>query len=189
MENFIIGDGDVFKFNETIFNKLKNNMTEEIKEQKEKVNHPNHYGGEHNPYEAIRIIEAHELNFSEGNALKYLLRYKKKNGLEDLKKARWYLDRLIQKHPDNSTEKANSLEEFEAKDVQPTPKELLKESFISGIVNNTQFSIEIAKLVTDSVISGLEKFDLFPPKESKIEEITNDSSEIDEESSVSTNVE
>lgn len=59
------------------------------------VNHPVHYGGEGNPYEAINIIEAYSLDFCEGNVLKYLLRYKKKNGLEDLKKAQWYLERLI----------------------------------------------------------------------------------------------
>ena len=32
-----------------------------------------------------------------GNVIKYICRWKKKNGLEDLKKARWYLDRLIEK--------------------------------------------------------------------------------------------
>jgi hypothetical protein len=33
--------------------------------------------------------------FLEGNVIKYLWRWREKNGLEDLKKARWYLDRLI----------------------------------------------------------------------------------------------
>ena len=59
------------------------------------VSHPEHYGGKDNPYEAINIIEAYGMDFCEGNVLKYLLRYKKKNGLEDLKKAQWYLERLI----------------------------------------------------------------------------------------------
>jgi hypothetical protein len=36
------------------------------------------------------------LNYIEGNVLKYVLRWKFKNGVEDLKKARWYLDKLIQ---------------------------------------------------------------------------------------------
>jgi hypothetical protein len=62
---------------------------------KEQINHPQHYGGADNPYEAIKVIEAYQMNFLEGNVLKYLLRYKKKNGLEDLKKSLWYLERII----------------------------------------------------------------------------------------------
>lgn len=53
-------------------------------------------------YEAIKVIEAHKLDFIEGNIIKYLLRYKDKNGLEDLKKAQWYLDRLIKNNSDQS---------------------------------------------------------------------------------------
>jgi hypothetical protein len=60
------------------------------------VNHPQHYQG--NGIEVIDIIEAFELNFIEGNIIKYLLRYKSKNGLEDLKKSQWYLQRLIDKN-------------------------------------------------------------------------------------------
>jgi hypothetical protein len=64
---------------------------------KEMVNHPGHYGGEGNPYEVINIIEHYNLDFAAGNALKYLLRYKKKNGIEDLKKCEWYIKWLIMK--------------------------------------------------------------------------------------------
>ena len=62
-----------------------------------KVNHPSHYGGEDNPYEAIKVIEAWKLDFSLGNVIKYISRAGKKspNLVEDLKKARWYLDRFI----------------------------------------------------------------------------------------------
>jgi len=62
------------------------------------VNHPEHYGGVDNPYEAIKIIEALSLDFHTGNTLKYLLRAGKKNPeteLEDLQKAAWYLYRKI----------------------------------------------------------------------------------------------
>lgn len=67
--------------------------------KKEAVNHPNHYGGERNPYEAIKVIEAWDLNFSLGNVLKYMSRAGKKsdNPLEDLRKAAWYLNREIQR--------------------------------------------------------------------------------------------
>lgn len=62
----------------------------------EAVNHPSHYGGESNPYEAIKVIEAHNLGFNLGNAVKYILRAGKKgNAKEDLEKAVWYLKREI----------------------------------------------------------------------------------------------
>lgn len=62
----------------------------------ETVDHPAHYGGEQNPYEAIKVIEAWELGFCLGNAVKYIVRAGKKgDALEDLRKARWYLDREI----------------------------------------------------------------------------------------------
>lgn len=63
----------------------------------EMVDHPQHYGGD-TVYEAIRVIEAHDLNFNLGSALKYLLRCGKKPGakpVEDLEKACWYLQREI----------------------------------------------------------------------------------------------
>lgn len=60
------------------------------------VNHPPHYGGEDNPYEAIKVIEAWGLGFCLGNTVKYISRAGKKGDLaEDLRKARWYLDREI----------------------------------------------------------------------------------------------
>jgi len=64
----------------------------------EKVNHPDHYGGESNPYEAIKVIEAWDLNFHLGNVVKYISRAgkKSKNSVEDLKKAEWYLSRYVQ---------------------------------------------------------------------------------------------
>jgi hypothetical protein len=65
--------------------------------QHETVNHPQHYGGSDNPYEAIKVIEAWKLGFNLGNTVKYILRAPHKNSLlEDLKKARWYLDREIE---------------------------------------------------------------------------------------------
>lgn len=65
----------------------------------ETVNHPEHYGGD-TTYETIKVIEAWELNFCLGNCVKYISRAGRKPGIdmyEDLKKARWYLDREIAK--------------------------------------------------------------------------------------------
>jgi hypothetical protein len=69
----------------------------------ERINHPSHYGGESNIYEAIKIIESYELNFSLGNVIKYTLRAGKKiNEVEDLEKAKWYLERQISNIKQNS---------------------------------------------------------------------------------------
>ena len=58
-------------------------------------------GGTHYETKCIQpidFIEANNLDFCEGNIIKYVTRYKDKNGLEDLQKAKWYLDRLIEKY-------------------------------------------------------------------------------------------
>ena len=63
---------------------------------KENINHPSHYNS--GKFEAIDIIDSagHAEGFCLGNALKYLMRARhKENYLEDLKKARWYLDYWI----------------------------------------------------------------------------------------------
>jgi hypothetical protein len=63
----------------------------------ESVNHPKHYGGEANPYEAIKVIEAWDANFNIGNVLKYISRCGKKDSeIQELEKAAWYLNREIQ---------------------------------------------------------------------------------------------
>ena len=45
--------------------------------------------------EPIEVIEAWGLPHHEASILQYIVRHKQKNGLEDLFKAKWYLDRLI----------------------------------------------------------------------------------------------
>jgi len=67
-------------------------------ENKESVDHPDHYGGVDNVYEAIKVIDAWELGFALGNTVKYISRAGKKDPnkeLEDLKKALWYLQHHI----------------------------------------------------------------------------------------------
>ena len=62
------------------------------------VNNPEHYGGKDNIYESIKVIEAWGLGFCLGNAVKYISRAGKKDPeklIEDLEKARWYVDREI----------------------------------------------------------------------------------------------
>lgn len=62
------------------------------------VNHPDHYQGK---TEVIDIIEQATQGLQginavcTGNVIKYVMRFQKKGGVEDLKKAQWYLDKLI----------------------------------------------------------------------------------------------
>ena len=65
------------------------------------VAHPPHYtqfavGGK--PIECIEVLEALDLPFHLANAMKYIWRHREKGGVQDLQKARWYLDRYIGQH-------------------------------------------------------------------------------------------
>ncbi len=70
-----------------------------MKESNDKINHPAHYtqGG----VECIEAIAAAAIGlegievYCTANAIKYLWRWKRKNGAEDLRKARWYIDYLL----------------------------------------------------------------------------------------------
>ena len=63
--------------------------------RREAVNHPPHYN--QGNIEVIDAIEDWGLDFNAGNVVKYVSRHQHKaEPLEDLKKARWYLDRIIE---------------------------------------------------------------------------------------------
>lgn len=73
------------------------------------VNHPSHY--ETGKFECIEVMtEAIGVdavkNFCLCNAFKYLYRCGRKNGLEDIKKAKWYIDRLIQMENENDNRRS-----------------------------------------------------------------------------------
>ena len=57
------------------------------------INSPNHYNK--GDIEVIDYILDQKFDYLEGNIIKYVSRYKNKNGVEDLNKAQWYLRRLI----------------------------------------------------------------------------------------------
>lgn len=75
------------------------NECSEVEPDADMVNHPSHYnqGG----IECIDALKAATVSKTgieavcTANAIKYLWRYEEKNGIEDVKKARWYIDRLI----------------------------------------------------------------------------------------------
>lgn len=72
-------------------------VTPTVEEIHDDVNHPSHYT-EGRKYEPIDVIEDWNLGFNLGNALKYISRAGRKNDIvQDLKKARFYLDREIQR--------------------------------------------------------------------------------------------
>ena len=83
--------------------------------KKEKIKHPSHYNKGIEMWDYAH--SHHDLNFFEGNIVKYITRWKDKNGVEDLHKAKQYLDKLI---------------ELEEKDIvitlENTSKELFDES-------------------------------------------------------------
>lgn len=66
-----------------------------MKTNYDNVNNPKHYT--QGSIEVIDYITAKNFDFLEGNIIKYISRYKFKNGIEDLKKARFYLDKLIER--------------------------------------------------------------------------------------------
>jgi hypothetical protein len=78
----------------------KKKIDQAVKNAYDTVNKPKHYAD--GKFECIDVLE--ELTkdltgleaYCTGNALKYIWRWKKKNGVEDLKKAHWYLNKLIQ---------------------------------------------------------------------------------------------
>lgn len=60
--------------------------------EQDKIN-PSYYAEQ--AISPIEYIVANKMGFIEGNIIKYVSRYKEKNGVEDLKKARWYINSLI----------------------------------------------------------------------------------------------
>jgi len=78
--------------------KVNNDQETTSPAQTDRINHPPHYT-KFQP-EVIQIIESYQLGYHLGNVIKYLLRAPyKSNELEDLRKARWYLDRYIETKP------------------------------------------------------------------------------------------
>lgn len=73
--------------------------TEEFNDKptgRDMVNHPPHYNEHPSGVECIQIVE--HMNFCRGNAVKYIWRAGEKGDpIEDLKKARWYIDREIER--------------------------------------------------------------------------------------------
>ena len=94
----ITEEGKSMTMHTGIKNPEKEILTELDRIKTEVVENPQHYGGKDNPYEAIKVIDAWNLGFSLGNCVKYISRAGKKDKLiQELYKARWYLNHEIEK--------------------------------------------------------------------------------------------
>jgi len=90
---------------------------------------PSYYGHDQAVIECIEYIQSHAFDFLEGNIIKYVTRYEGKNGVEDLKKASWYLDRLIKREEGKAKSYDSSLyqsiKNAKTEDIQfPISKEM-----------------------------------------------------------------
>lgn len=105
--NFISTDGELKQWQKDIMamdKAQKNSLYGKVLHD-DPVNHPSHYTD--GKIEVIDFIEDKNLNFHLANAVKYISRAGKKDPskeIEDLKKARWYLDRYIQKLEERNNE-------------------------------------------------------------------------------------
>ena len=142
--------------------KLINKMEEE---EKEKSALDEHVGGDHykklgiQPVELIKVINA---NFFQGNVIKYVTRYKDKNGIKDLEKARHYLELMRELKPQTDTKLSqeylleaiadysigNNLGDFE-RDI------ILSIIYKDGENNIPDENIDIAILLVGSLINKL----------------------------------
>ena len=100
----------------------------EPKNKPDLVNHPSHY--ETGKFECIDVMEEAlgrdvVKGFCIGNAFKYLYRAKRKNGLDDLKKAQWYLNRVISMEDADNTKDPYADQKKRLKDLE---EEILNEA-------------------------------------------------------------
>lgn len=98
------------------------------------INHPKHY--ETDKVECIEAMEitqgrAAVMSFCLCNAFKYLWRHDRKNGLEDIKKARWYLDKYIKLAEKEEVPVCKELKKVVDKDSTIDPK-VMEEMFKGG---------------------------------------------------------
>lgn len=102
------------------YNSLKDNLNKDYekaakKTKEDTIHHPSHYQGAYGleAYDVIKNFSADlsgEMAYYQGNAIKYLLRWQKKNGAEDLKKCKEYIDDMLKNLPD-AEEKKNEEKE------------------------------------------------------------------------------
>lgn len=108
----------------------------EQKKERDNVNHPPHYN--QGKYEAIDVIEDWKLNFNLGNAIKYIARCRfKRNKIEDLEKAVWYIEREIK----NTKKDISSEDEQEETEIVSCKR----------LIANTMFNMILMKKYIEEI--------------------------------------
>jgi hypothetical protein len=103
------------------------------------VSHPDHYKS--GRYEVIDIIDEFTKDLSgteavcTANAIKYILRWKKKNGIQDVKKAIWYLQHMVDKEEDRLREEHAEFDEelLKKKGIDDEPDKLNLRKNAAGV--------------------------------------------------------
>ncbi len=81
-----------------IHSKLYHTPSPTVAGKKEDAINPSYYK---QGIETIDYINSKQMSYLEGNVVKYVSRYKNKNGLEDLLKCQWYINKLIELEKEN----------------------------------------------------------------------------------------
>lgn len=101
------------------------NRNDKVKSEQDNINHPKHYNNGKMGIETIDMIKNSVPDFGSyllGNVFKYVSRFEYKNGLEDLKKAQWYLNKLIEEKNSQGIDNHS-----ESENVSPEPNMKLSE--------------------------------------------------------------
>lgn len=112
------------------------------KSEKDNIN-PNHYifgGIETIEYLKAKLTPEEYRGFLKGNVLKYVSREAEKNGLEDLKKDKWYLDKLIEFENDRKLSTIEDLQATYAPKIKMTKKE---SDMLKSLKRTPQISVGI----------------------------------------------
>lgn len=145
------------------FKKFMNPPVEEV----DNVNHPKHYEGKFECIDEMeRIFGRNEvITFCQCNAFKYLWRWNKKNGIEDVRKAQWYINKafdLCELDPDRVYDKYSYTDELciETQGAEAVFRYYIKEAFTklidsegdSEYLNDIHFALKRALVIYDDFL-------------------------------------
>ena len=130
------------------------------------VNHPSHY-----TKGSIECIDAIESAlgksdfqaYCQGNILKYVWRWKEKGGIEDLKKARWYIDRIVGEEVYEFPPMEN-VEAFEPIDMIEKMREELDE-IRAEIMNGDRHAALLESIDLDHANETFKRSMMYTPKD------------------------
>lgn len=126
-----------------------------MKYMDDKINHPKHYC-EGRKYEPIDVIEDWGLGMHAGNAVKYISRAGRKgDAIEDLEKARWYVDRYIEKKDKFFIRIWECIRRWFASEITPEPWVVAKDWQLNDNLKEALHHISICDVWTMKTASEL----------------------------------